>query len=587
MATFPSFDYHDLKLGFPSMDTQKQHNANKNSPITNDYQQQTVTLTSSNNLASANSLSFTQQSTASTFSLSTDILSTSNCSDDNSCSESVMMSPYSIILNSGELTMEDTYYEDEFFFEPLESPALVDPYIYLSPALTSSISQSDQAMCLSDNLTRRTNQNNHPYSPSNNQKIDRNNSLDQIQINDHINHSDDNTDPENNHISSNIIPTIMTGSPSIPPNSSMSLPLPSTSIMVTSSTTVQEPMPNLSLGSNLVSEVALTQSPFTLLPTATSNNHSLSDKIAPITPSSLMKLKENSTSSRPIQGIQKIDKQQPLTQSSRLSNEKREPSLKQRTFNKEATFIVPPSRTQRSIRVTGVDGSQHMLVVSPNISPVSPGTNSILMSPPGKRIVHANQSVCSPSALNASKSPQALKPTISPSLKPRLSGVITDDAAEQLANKSNYVSILEGTAKSLGISYSSDVHSSLESRRTTHKAAEQKRRDSLKQSFDELKKVIPFNAATGNINISNNGCDGNNNNSISGKVGDNSGSMKNVSKLFLLKRAHDHIVELHQQTKEKDLIIQNLKNELDELRVLKKQKVDQIQQDDNMIKHTE
>ncbi|CAG8677734.1 27350_t:CDS:2, partial [Racocetra persica] len=421
------------------MDAQKQHNVSKNSPITNNYQQQTVTLTSSNNLASANSLNFSQQSTASTFPLSNDILSTSNGSDDNSCSESVMMSPYSIILNSGELTMEDTYYEDEFFFEPLESPALVDPYIYLSPALTSSISQSDQAMCLSDSLTRRRNQNNHPYSPSNNQNIERNNSFEQIQIKEPTSHSDDNTDPENNNITSNIIPTIMTGSPSIQPNSSMSLSLPSTNIMITSSITAQEPMPNLSLGSNLVSEVASTQSPFTLLPTATSDNHSLSDKIAPITPSSLMKLKENSTSSRPTQGIQKIDKQQPITQSSRMSNEKREPSLKQRTSNKESTFIVPPSRTQsRSI--------QHMLVVSPNMSPVSPGTNSMLMSPPGKRIVHANQSVCSPSALNASKSPQALKPTISPSLKPRLSGAITDDAAEQLANKSNYVSILEGTA---------------------------------------------------------------------------------------------------------------------------------------------
>jgi hypothetical protein len=75
------------------------------------------------------------------------------------------------------------------------------------------------------------------------------------------------------------------------------------------------------------------------------------------------------------------------------------------------------------------------------------------------------------------------------------------------------------------------VHSSLESRRTTHKAAEQKRRDSLKQSFDELKKVVPYQSISGKS-------DGNiNNNSKSngnGKSGD--GTMKNVSKLFLLKR---------------------------------------------------
>jgi len=74
------------------------------------------------------------------------------------------------------------------------------------------------------------------------------------------------------------------------------------------------------------------------------------------------------------------------------------------------------------------------------------------------------------------------------------------------------------------------VHSSLESRRTTHKAAEQKRRDSLKQSFDELKKVVPYQSMSmlskGDVNVANN--------SKNGKSGD--GTMKNVSKLFLLKR---------------------------------------------------
>ncbi|CAG8443968.1 6767_t:CDS:2, partial [Dentiscutata heterogama] len=584
METFPNFDYHDFKLGFLPMNSQKQHNVNgKNSSMSNDYQQQTITLTSSNNLASANSLNFSQQSTASPFSLN-DMLSSSNGSDNNSCSESVMMSPYSVILNSGELTMDDAFFEDsEFFFEPLGSPALVDPYIYLSPALTSSISQSDQAMCLSDNLARQPNQNN--------QKIERNNSLDQIRIKDSIRHNDNNsnTDPDNNNITNNIIPTIMTGSPSIPPNSSMSLALSSTNTMITSSPTAQEPMPNLSLGSNLVSEAVSTQSPYTLLPTTTSNNPTLSDKIAPITPSSLMKLNENPSSPGSTQNAQKIDKQQQITQSSRVSNEKR-------TSNKESTFVVPPPPTQsRSIRVTNIDVSQHMRAVSPNTSPVSPGTNPMLMSPmilpsppPGKRIIHSNQSVCTPSTLNSSKSPQALKPTISPNLKPRLSGVTADDAAEQLANKSNYVSILEANfflcgKRSLGISYSSDVHTSLESRRTTHKAAEQKRRDSLKRSFDELKKVIPINSTSNNANINNNGCDGNNNSSISGKIVDSNGSIKNVSKLFLLKRAHDHIVELQQQTKEKDLIIRNLRNEIDELKVVKRQKVDQIQQDDSAV----
>ncbi|CAG8749679.1 6524_t:CDS:1, partial [Cetraspora pellucida] len=45
---------------------------------------------------------------------------------------------------------------------------------------------------------------------------------------------------------------------------------------------------------------------------------------------------------------------------------------------------------------------------------------------------------------------------------------------------------------------------------------------------------------------------------------------------------HDHIVELHQQSKEKDELIQKLTNELDELKVAKKQKIEQEQKNDDM-----
>jgi hypothetical protein len=75
------------------------------------------------------------------------------------------------------------------------------------------------------------------------------------------------------------------------------------------------------------------------------------------------------------------------------------------------------------------------------------------------------------------------------------------------------------------------VHSSLESRRTTHKAAEQKRRDSLKQSFDELKKVVPYQSTLSKSNDDGKNSDNKNNNN-----GKSDGTMKNVSKLFLLKR---------------------------------------------------
>ncbi|CAG8519939.1 17014_t:CDS:2 [Dentiscutata heterogama] len=498
------FGYNDINCSILLMDTPRQHNVNgKDTPGTDGYQP------------------------ISNFTLSSDMLPTPNGSDHNACSESIIMSPYTMLPNP----VEGTFREDGSFLPG-----------YLSSPVISPILQPDQSITRPDdqksNSTYNQMSNNQHYSPLNKPKSV-NNSVTQV--------SGKNSSPDNNNSIENSnntkkninkLPTIMTGSPSMMPDMNMSLK------DLASSMPTQEPMPNLNLGGNLVSEVTPTQPSSAHLSDGSSS--SLNGNIAPITPSSLMKLN------------------------------------KKHKETEQHTFIAPRSRITTS-------GPQRMLVVSPNVSPISPRMNPVTMSPiilplsSGRKIVHTNQAVCSPSALNPSKSPQTLKPTISPSLKPKLPGVIAEEVAEKLASQSNYKNILEGTSKSLGISYSSDVHSSLESRRTTHKAAEQKRRDSLKQSFDELKKVIPLHSITSDNTKGNNknGC-GNDRNTTKGKSCDSNGSSKNISKLLLLKRAHDHIVELHQQTKEKDELIQKLTNELDELKVAKKQKVEHDQKNDDM-----
>ncbi|CAG8439467.1 7654_t:CDS:10 [Scutellospora calospora] len=450
------FRYNDLNCSLLLMDTSRQQNVSgKNTSGTDGYQ------------------------SIPSFTLPNDMLPTPNGSDHNACSESIIMSPYTMLP-------EGTFREDESYMPG-----------YLSSPLTSPTLQPDQSIIRQkSNTTYNQIPNNQHYSPLNKQKAI-NNSMTQIPGKNSS--SDNNNSIENsNNTKNNVnkLPTIMTGSPPMMPNVSMSLNDFASSLL---STNMQETMPNLNLGSNLVSEVTSTQ------------------------PSS-----------------------------THLSN------------GSSSSLNAPRSRVAAS-------GSQRMLVVSPNVSPISPGMNPGTMSPiilpsSGRRIV---QPVCSPSALNPSKSPQTLKPTISPSLKPKLPGVLVDEVAEKLASQSNYKNILEGTSKSLGISYSSDVHSSLESRRTTHKAAEQKRRDSLKQSFDELKKVVPLHSVTSNNTKGNNNknSNGNDRNVTKVKSCDSNGSLKNVSKLLLLKRAHDHIVELHQQTKEKDELIQKLTNELDELKI--------------------
>ncbi|CAG8764653.1 4938_t:CDS:2, partial [Racocetra fulgida] len=323
------------------------------------------------------------------FTLSSNMLPTPSGSDHNACSESMIMSPYSMLPNS----VEGTFREDE-----------------------KSSSTYNQMP------------NNPHYSPLNKPE-GVNNSVIQLPGN---NSSPDNNSIENNSSTKNNVnklPTIMTGSPSIVPNVNMSL---------TSSIAMQEPMPNLNIGSNLVSEVTQTQPSSAHL--SNDSSSSFNGNIVPITPSSLMKLnkQQSSTPNPTMNSIQ--DNQTVNTQQGQIQN--------QQTFNNEAeqpTFVAPRSRVTTS-------GPQRMLVISPNVSPISPRMNPVTMSPmilpssSGRKIVHTNQAVRSPSALNPSKSPQTLKLTISPSLKPKLPGVLADEVAEKLASQSNYKNILEGTS---------------------------------------------------------------------------------------------------------------------------------------------
>ncbi|KAK9768856.1 hypothetical protein K7432_000190 [Basidiobolus ranarum] len=158
-------------------------------------------------------------------------------------------------------------------------------------------------------------------------------------------------------------------------------------------------------------------------------------------------------------------------------------------------------------------------LTSPSLGP------SLMMSPTITAIP------ASPALSSTFKSP-GLKPLISPNLKSLLPGGGANDVAMKLASKSNYQNILEGNTASLGLKYSTDVHSGIELRRTSHKAAEQKRRDSLKQCFENLKNVIP---------------------EIDEKA---------PSKAYLLKKSYDHILRLEMQVKERDKYIVMLREQL-------------------------
>lgn len=88
----------------------------------------------------------------------------------------------------------------------------------------------------------------------------------------------------------------------------------------------------------------------------------------------------------------------------------------------------------------------------------------------------------------------ALRPRISPNIKPLLPGHSSmsaeDTASRLLASKSNYQNILEGNTVP-GVSYPMELSTNLTSKRTSHKIAEQGRRNRINSALHEIATLLP------------------------------------------------------------------------------------------------
>ncbi|KAI1264173.1 hypothetical protein F5Y18DRAFT_391165 [Xylariaceae sp. FL1019] len=93
----------------------------------------------------------------------------------------------------------------------------------------------------------------------------------------------------------------------------------------------------------------------------------------------------------------------------------------------------------------------------------------------------------------SSNSP-ALLPRISPNIKPLLPGTPglkdEDTASKLLASKSNYQRILEGNTMP-GVTYPSELSTNLTSKRTSHKIAEQGRRNRINSALHDIAALLP------------------------------------------------------------------------------------------------
>ncbi|KAL8767984.1 MAG: hypothetical protein Q9209_005655 [Squamulea sp. 1 TL-2023] len=87
----------------------------------------------------------------------------------------------------------------------------------------------------------------------------------------------------------------------------------------------------------------------------------------------------------------------------------------------------------------------------------------------------------------------ALRPRISPSIKPLLpdgAHVSAETSALLLASKSNYQNLVEGTHLP-GVSYPETLSTNLTSKRTSHKIAEQGRRNRINTALQEIASLLP------------------------------------------------------------------------------------------------
>ncbi|KAH8556606.1 hypothetical protein BGW37DRAFT_473380 [Umbelopsis sp. PMI_123] len=249
-------------------------------------------------------------------------------------------------------------------------------------------------------------------------------------------------------------------------------------------------------------------------------------------------------------------------------------------------------RTGSKASVTQVKGMQPPQTSSPSLQPTASSSSVI-------RQVHSTPPSLKPRLNSILASPRTLKPLLtSPTMTPTFGSASTDEAARILAAKSNYQNLREGKTAALGINFSPGIHSGIEIRRSAHKAAEQKRRDNLKEWFDRLRveledgyfdtlehmndekdqpkdnKIedskrpnvtkIETDDANGN-DADGNDADGTgdyeksqNDESSSGTT--NAGTKQPMSKVLLLQYSYEYIVKLKSELRERDEKINDLES---------------------------
>ena len=155
----------------------------------------------------------------------------------------------------------------------------------------------------------------------------------------------------------------------------------------------------------------------------------------------------------------------------------------------------------------------------------------------------------------------ALRPKISPSIKPLLPGgssVSDDTASLLLASKSNYQNILEGTHLP-GVSYPTELSTNLTSKRTSHKIAEQGRRNRINSALQEIATLLPKSGKDSGTEKSGSG-DG------AEETKESKAAQTAGSKASTVEQAIEYIKQLRQQVEDANKRVEEVEKKLAEVK---------------------
>ncbi|KAF2021636.1 hypothetical protein BU24DRAFT_457599 [Aaosphaeria arxii CBS 175.79] len=196
---------------------------------------------------------------------------------------------------------------------------------------------------------------------------------------------------------------------------------------------------------------------------------------------------------------------------------------------------------------------------SPMLSAVASPTSPAFAAGNGKRPdAKSGRNTKKRGSISTTLVSPALRPKISPSIKPLLpdggSGNVTEDThALLLASKSNYQNILDGTTVP-GVVYPTSLSTNLTSKRTSHKIAEQGRRNRINTALLEMQALLPSpNIPPGNANEEK-------------SPESSAAAQSNNSKAAKVESAIDYIKQLQKQCSEKDELIVKKDQEMEALR---------------------